>query len=87
MASPCVLESTCEAFCRLRKELVHCVAAFDLPDEEEYEIIQNIRSLYDRDLETCKVNLDPANQLGSRAVTAQQTPAHQLVHAEGYLQQ
>ena len=38
MASPCVLESTCEAFCRLRKELVHPVAAFDLPDEEELEI-------------------------------------------------
>lgn len=39
------------------------------------------------DLETSKVNLDPANQLGSRAIAAQQTPAHQLIHAEQNLQQ
>ena len=38
-------------------------------------------------LETSKVNLDPADQMSSRAIPAHQTPTHQLIHADRNLQQ
>ena len=34
------------------------------------------------DLETSKVNLDPADQLGACAIATQQSSAHKFVHAE-----
>ena len=61
--------------------------ALKWPNEEGLEPPLKVNINHNRDLETSKVNLDSPNQLGSRAIAAQQPPAHQLIHAQQNLQQ